>query len=91
MYPWQSAANGREETQTMHLNPESGHWLPDASHLQRHVNAAIAYNVWQYYQATGDEEFMRFFGAEMLLEIARLLGHPWRCTTTPWTATRSGA
>jgi alpha,alpha-trehalase len=72
MYPWQSAANGREETQTMHLNPESGHWLPDASHLQRHVNAAIAFNVWHYYQATGDEEFMRFFGAEMILEIARL-------------------
>lgn len=71
MYPWQSGSNGREETQTMHLNPESGHWLPDASHLQRHVNAAIAYNVWQYYQATGDEEFLRSFGAEMLLEIAR--------------------
>jgi alpha,alpha-trehalase len=71
MYPWQSASNGREETQTMHLNPESGHWLPDASHLQRHVNAAIAYNVWGYYQATGDEEFLRFYGAEMLLEIAR--------------------
>lgn len=74
MYPWQSGSNGREETQTMHLNPESGHWLPDASHLQRHVNAAIAFNVWQYYQATGDEEFMRSFGAEMLLEIARFWG-----------------
>ena len=48
MFPWQSASNGREETQTMHLNPASGRWLPDASHLQRHVNAAIAYNVWQY-------------------------------------------
>ena len=42
MFPWQSASNGREETQTMHLNPVSGRWLPDASHLQRHVNAAIA-------------------------------------------------
>lgn len=71
MYPWQSASNGREETQTMHLNPESGHWLPDASHLQRHVNAAIVHNVWSYYQATGDEEFLRFYGAEMVLEIAR--------------------
>lgn len=78
LYPWQSSANGREETQTMHLNPESGHWLPDASHLQRHVNAAIAYNVWHYFQATGDEEFMRFFGAEMLLEIARM----WASTAT---------
>lgn len=71
MYPWQSGANGREETQTMHLNPKSGRWLPDASHLQRHVNAAVAYNIWQYYQATGDEEFLRFYGAEMIFEIAR--------------------
>jgi alpha,alpha-trehalase len=71
MYPWQSSSNGREETQTMHLNPISGRWLPDASQLQRHVNAAIAYNTWHYYQATGDEEFLRFYGAEMILEIAR--------------------
>ena len=71
MYPWQSGSNGREETQTMHLNPKSGRWIPDASHLQRHVNAAIAYNVWQYYQATGDYEFMRFYGGEMMIEITR--------------------
>ena len=71
MFPWQSGSNGREETQTMHLNPVSGNWLPDASHLQRHVNAAIAFNVWQYYQATDDTEFMTFYGGELLLEIAR--------------------
>ncbi len=71
MYPWQSGSNGREETQTLHLNPESGRWLADASHLQRHINGAIAYNVWSYWQVTGDLEFMRFWGAEMILEIAR--------------------
>ncbi len=71
MFPWQSASNGREETQTLHLNPKSGRWLTDASHLQRHVNAAIAYNTWHYVQATGDMEFLRFFGAEMILDIAR--------------------
>lgn len=71
MFPWQSGANGGEETQTMHLNPVSGRWLPDASHLQRHVNAAVAYNVWQYYQATGDVGFLAHFGGEMMLEIAR--------------------
>jgi alpha,alpha-trehalase len=75
MFPWQSGSNGREETQKVHLNPKSGRWLPDNSHLQRHVNAAIAYNVWQYYQATGDLQFMAFFGAEMLIEIARF----WAC------------
>jgi alpha,alpha-trehalase len=71
MYPWQSGSNGREEAQVVHLNPLSGRWLPDASHLQRHINAAVAYNVWKYYQATGDIDFMATFGAEMIFEIAR--------------------
>ena len=31
-----------------------GRWLPDRPALQRHVGLAVAYNVWQYYQATGD-------------------------------------
>jgi alpha,alpha-trehalase len=73
LYPWQSGSNGREETQQLHLNPKSGRWLPDDSHLQRHVNHAIAYNVWQYYKATGDREFLATYGAEMILEIARFL------------------
>ena len=71
MFPWQSGSDGREESQVLHLNPRSGRWIPDISNQQRHVNAAIAYNVWQYFQATGDTEFMAFYGAEMLLEIAR--------------------
>ena len=71
MYPWQSGSNGREESQRVHLNPRSGRWIPDNSRLQRHVNAAVAYNVCQYYEATGDMEFMSFYGAKMLLEIAR--------------------
>jgi alpha,alpha-trehalase len=71
MYPWQSGSTGREESQQLHLNPQSGNWLPDASHLQRHINHAIAYNVWLHYQVTDDLEFLSFYGAEMLLEIAR--------------------
>ncbi len=71
MFPWQSGSNGREETQQLHLNPKSGRWLPDHSHLQRHVNIAIAYNVWQHYLVTGSTSFLRFTGAELLIEIAR--------------------
>ena len=71
MYPWQSGSNGREESQVLHLNPKSGRWIPDLSTLQRHVNAAIAYNVWQYVEATDDWEFLAGQGAEMFLEIAR--------------------
>jgi len=71
MYPWQSGSNGREESQVIHLNPESGRWIPDNSQLQRHVNGAIAYNIYQYCQATQDLEFLAFYGAEVILEIAR--------------------
>ena len=71
MFPWQSGSNGREETQTLHLNPKSGRWLPDHSRNQRHVNIAIAYNVWQHYMVTGSTAFLRFTGAELLIEIAR--------------------
>ncbi|MFG2908426.1 glycoside hydrolase family 65 protein [Kitasatospora sp. NPDC048286] len=71
VYPWQSARDGREESQQRHLNPLSGRWLPDHSHLQRHVGSAVAYNIWQYYQSTGDRDFLATAGAETLLEIAR--------------------
>ncbi|MEV5508202.1 glycoside hydrolase family 65 protein [Streptomyces orinoci] len=70
-YPWQSGSDGRDETQTLHLNPVSGRWVPDHSRLQHHVNSAIAYNVWQYCQATGDTGYLHTKGAEMLLSIAR--------------------
>jgi trehalose/maltose hydrolase-like predicted phosphorylase len=71
MFPWQSGSDGLEETQHVHLNPLSGRWEPDLSRNQRHVNAAIFYNVWHYFQATGDLPFLRDYGAEMMLEIAR--------------------
>jgi alpha,alpha-trehalase len=71
MYPWQSGSDGREESQIVHLNPRSGRWLPDHTYLQRHVNAGIAYNICRYHEATGDSEFQSFYGAEMLVEIAR--------------------
>ena len=71
MFPWQSGSDGREESQRLHLNPRSGRWLPDNSRLQRHVSIAVAYNVWQHYLVTLDIRFLRFTGAEMLIEIAR--------------------
>jgi trehalose/maltose hydrolase-like predicted phosphorylase len=71
MYPWQSGSEGVEETQRVHLNPVSGRWDPDLSRNQRHVNAAIFYNIWHYYQATQDLTFLRDYGAEMMLEITR--------------------
>ncbi len=71
MYPWQSSSDGQEETQVVHLNPRSGLWEPDLSRNQRHVSAAIFYNIWHYIQATADTDFLLGPGAEMMMEIAR--------------------
>ncbi len=70
MFPWQSGSDGREESQKIHLNPESGNWLPDNSYQQRHINHTIVYNVWHYYQATKDMEFLSYYGAELILSVA---------------------
>ncbi len=70
-FPWQSGSDGREATQQLHLNPMSGQWDPDYSHLQRHINTAVVYNVWKYWEATGDRIFLEEYGAEIILEIAR--------------------
>ncbi|MFC4059252.1 glycoside hydrolase family 65 protein [Planomonospora corallina] len=71
MFPWQSGSDGREETPALHFNPRSGRWLPDNSHLQRHVGLAVAVNVWQHYLATKDTAFLAGYGGELLLEVAR--------------------
>ena len=71
MFPWQSGSDGTEETQRVHLNPVSGRWELDLSRRQRHVNAAIFWNIWQYFQTTHDQAFLRDYGAEMMLEITR--------------------
>ncbi|PWU03242.1 MAG: beta-phosphoglucomutase family hydrolase [Candidatus Melainabacteria bacterium] len=74
-FPWQSASTGREETPAGGWNNEKNVWVADRSHMQVHVNAAIAFNIWQYYQASGDLAFMYIYGADVLLEIARFFAH----------------
>ncbi len=71
MFPWQSGSDGSEETQVVHLNPLSGEWGDDYSSMQRHISIAVAYNVWTYWNITGDMDFISGYGAEMFLEICR--------------------
>lgn len=71
MYPWQSGSDGREVSQQLHLNPQSGRWNPDPSAHAHHVGLALAYNAWQHYQVTGDRQYLVDYGAEMMVEIAR--------------------
>ena len=71
LFPWQSGSDGREETPQLLFNPRSGRWMPDHSRRQYHVNLAVAYNVWHYWEATADLGFLAAFGAELLVENAR--------------------
>ncbi len=71
MYPWQTADGGEEETQELHFNPENNSWGPDLSRRQRHVSIAVFYNTWRHVKAANDSAFLKQYGAEMMLEIAR--------------------
>lgn len=71
MFPWQSGSDGRDVTPTRLFNPRSRRWVPDNSWRQRHVGLAVAYNAWQYFQATAESVWFATRGAELILEVAR--------------------
>ena len=71
LYAWESADTGEETTPEQVLDPE-GHVIPILCGLyEHHISADIAYAVWQYWQATLDNDFFRAAGAEILVETAR--------------------
>ena len=72
LFPWQSGSDGTEQTPKFLFNKLSGHWMPDYSHLQRHVGLAVAYNAWQYFEATQDRGWLTRHGAEIIVDVARL-------------------
>ncbi|PVZ60320.1 HAD family hydrolase [Arthrobacter sp. H-02-3] len=72
LFPWQSGSDGTEQTPKFLFNKLSGHWMPDYSHLQRHVGLAVAYNAWQYFEATQDRGWLTRHGAEIVVDVARL-------------------
>lgn len=71
MFPWQSGSDGHDQTPRQLFNPRTGTWIPDGSGRQRHVGLAVAYELWQHWQSTGDAEFFFTEGAEVFLEVAR--------------------
>lgn len=71
LYPWESADTGAEVTPSYALLP-NGEVIPILNGEQeQHINADVAYGVWQYWLATGDEDFLANAGAEILIETAR--------------------
>ncbi|WP_136416394.1 glycosyl hydrolase family 65 protein [Herbaspirillum sp. ST 5-3] len=71
LYAWESADSGEDVTPPYAITPV-GEVLPVVTGLQaHHISADIAYAVWQYWQATGDDDFLCNAGAEILVETAR--------------------
>ena len=71
LYAWESADTGAEATPGQVIGPD--HQVVDVlcGKQEQHISADVAYAVWQYWQATADEEFLRNAGAEILLETGR--------------------
>jgi kojibiose phosphorylase len=76
MYAWESADTGDEVTPRW-LPPNDPYgediriWCRDR---EIHISADIVYAVWYYWEATGDDEWMRDCGAEVILDTAVFWG-----------------
>jgi kojibiose phosphorylase len=72
-FPWESADTGQEVTPTWvpHFADRTKSvriWTGD---IEIHISADIAYAAYQYWQATGDDEWFRERGAELVLDTAK--------------------
>lgn len=75
MFAWESADTGDEVTPR---------WLPDSQgqelvriwcgDIEHHITADVAYAVWNYWRASGDDDWMRRYGAEIILDTALFWG-----------------
>jgi len=72
VFAWESALTGDEVTPR---------WVPPADNSaelvriwcgdrELHINTDIAYGVWYYWQVTGDDDWMRDYGVELILDTA---------------------
>jgi len=71
MFPWESAGTGEEETPTWAKNLDGTIIRIKTDKLEHHITADVAYACCQYEEISGDKEFMREAGYEIVLEAAR--------------------
>jgi trehalose/maltose hydrolase-like predicted phosphorylase len=71
LYAWESADSGAETTPEQVIGADRQVIDILSGKEEQHISADVAYAAWQYWQATGDEAFLRDAGAEILLETGR--------------------
>jgi kojibiose phosphorylase len=71
LYAWESAGTGDDVTPRHVLAPDGTVLTVRAADEEHHISADVAYGVWTYLKATGDDAFLLEAGAEILIETAR--------------------
>ena len=74
MYPWESAWIDDGEVTPLwgEADVVTGETLPILTGLiEQHISADVSFAVWQYYNATQDEDFMNRCGYEIIMDTAR--------------------
>jgi kojibiose phosphorylase len=71
LFAWESADTGDETTPRSVVAPDGRLVNILTGKQEHHISADIAYAVWHYWRATGDDAFMISAGAEILVETAR--------------------
>ena len=70
-YPWESTLDGEETTPPSIIHPETGEVIPVLNgFIELHITSSIAHAFWEYWHVTGDDAFMRDYGAELMLSTA---------------------
>lgn len=70
-YAWESTDSGEDVTPSFVIAP-GGHVVRVLTGEQeQHISADVAFGVWNYWQATGDDRFLVEAGAEIIIETAR--------------------
>lgn len=70
-YAWESTDSGDETTPSFVLGPDGEAIRILTGEQELHISADVAFAVWSYWKATGDERFLIEAGAEILIETAR--------------------
>ena len=71
MYAWESACTGAETCPEHAIGPDRRVVDILCGTQELHITADVAYAVWHYWEATGDDAFLQKAGAEIILETAR--------------------
>ncbi|HEY1353815.1 MAG TPA: hypothetical protein VGF67_29755 [Ktedonobacteraceae bacterium] len=75
MFAWESTRDGAEMTPPAIIHPETGEVMPVPNALHEiHISASVAHAAWNYWRVSGDDEFMRDYGAEIVLSTALFWG-----------------